>query len=105
MVVEKRGNKFCTVHCHGADAGKVIACFDTKEEAMAQHRAIEASKHAEKIEINLTKLERGLRREKVPVHRKSGITYEYRRVGRREAPDTTRYTVPPGQEKEKKGDG
>ena len=58
-----------------------------------------------KIEINLTKLERGLRREKVPVHRKSGITYEYRRVGRREAPDTTRYTVPPGQEKEKKGDG
>lgn len=35
------------------------------------------------IEINLIKLERGLRREKVPVHRKSGINYEYRRVGRR----------------------
>jgi len=56
MVVEKRGNKFCTVHCHGADAGKVIACFDTKEEAMAQHRAIEASKHAEKIEFNVRSL-------------------------------------------------
>jgi len=35
------------------------------------------------IEINLTKLEHGLRKEKVPVHRKSGVTYEYRRVGRK----------------------
>ena len=96
MVVEKRGNKFCTVHCHGADAGKVIACFDTKEEAMAQHRAIEASKHAEKIEINLTKLERGLRREKVPVHRKSGITYEYRRVGRKEEKEGSPGKAPKG---------
>jgi len=56
MVIEKRGNKYCTVHCHGADAGKVISCFDTKEEAMVQHRAIEASKQAEKIEINLEEL-------------------------------------------------
>jgi len=56
MVVEKRGNKYCTVHCHGADAGKVISCFDTKEEAMAQHRAIEASKHANKIEFDIKSL-------------------------------------------------
>ena len=43
--VEKRGNRWCTVHCHGAKKGQVIACFDTKEKAMAQHRAIEMSKH------------------------------------------------------------
>ena len=35
------------------------------------------------IEIDLSKFERGLRREKVPVHRKSGVNYEYRRVGRK----------------------
>ena len=45
MIVEKRGNKFCTIHCSGADKGKVIACFNTKEEAEAQHRAIMASKY------------------------------------------------------------
>ena len=45
MVVEKRGNKFCTIHCSGADKGKVIACFDTEKEAKAQHRAIMASKY------------------------------------------------------------
>ena len=56
MVVEKRGNKWCTIHCHGANKGKVISCFDTKEAAMAQHRAIEVSKHARKIEINLEEL-------------------------------------------------
>jgi len=56
MVVEKRGNRWCTIHCHGDDAGKAIACFDTKKEAMAQHRAIEASKQAAKIEINLGEL-------------------------------------------------
>ena len=39
------------------------------------------------IEIDLhslKKIDRGLRREKVPVHRKTGTTYEYRRVGRKE---------------------
>ena len=56
MVVEKRGNKWCTIHCHGVDKGKVIACFDTKEAAMKQHRAIETSKHARKIEIDLGEL-------------------------------------------------
>ena len=45
MVVEKRGKKWCTIHCHGKDKGKVIATFDTKEEAEKQHRAIMVSKH------------------------------------------------------------
>lgn len=44
MTVEKRGNKFCTIHCTGPDKGKPIACFDTEKEANAQHRAIQASK-------------------------------------------------------------
>jgi hypothetical protein len=43
--VVKRGNKYCTTHCHGAKKGQVIHCFDTKEKAMAQHRAIQMSKH------------------------------------------------------------
>lgn len=70
MVVEKRGNKWCVVHCHGKEAGKIIASFDTKEEAEAQHRAIQASKNVnksedfdlvEKIELDLLdKLLKGL---------------------------------------------
>ena len=50
MVVEKRGKKWCTIHCHGKDKGKIISCFDTKVEAEAQHRAIMVSK------INVKKL-------------------------------------------------
>ena len=59
MVVEKRGNRWCVVHCHGKDAGKIIACHDTKEEAEAQHRAIQASKYSstrKMIKIDLIKL-------------------------------------------------
>lgn len=56
MVVEKRGNQYCTIHCHGPDKGKVIKCFPTEDEADAQHRAIESSKHANKIEIDVNKL-------------------------------------------------
>ncbi len=56
MVVEKRGNKWCTIHCHGSDKGEPIACFDTEKEANAQHRAIESSKHAKKIEIDINGL-------------------------------------------------
>ena len=56
MVVKKRGNKWCTIHCTGPKKGKPIACFPTESEADAQHRAIEASKHASKIEINLGEL-------------------------------------------------
>ena len=55
MVVEKRENEWCTIHCHGKDAGKPIACFPTKEEADRQHRAIQAGK-ARKIEINTNEL-------------------------------------------------
>lgn len=54
MVVEKRGNQWCTIHCHGEKAGTPIACFPTKDEADSQHRAIEANK----IEINLTTLQK-----------------------------------------------
>lgn len=46
--VEARGSGFDVVHCHGEDKGKSLGHHDTKEEAMAQHRAIEASKHAKK---------------------------------------------------------
>ena len=42
--VEKIGDKWCVVHCHGPDAGKPIKCFDSKEEAEAMHRAIMANK-------------------------------------------------------------
>lgn len=56
MVVEKRGNQYCTIHCHGEKAGTPIACFPTKVKADAQHRAIEASKHTNKIEIDISSL-------------------------------------------------
>ena len=42
--VEKRGDEWCVVHCHGPKAGQTIACHDTKEGAEAQHRAIMAGK-------------------------------------------------------------
>ena len=45
-VVEKRGDKWCVIHCHGTEAGTPIKCFDTKEEAEEMHRAIEAQKQA-----------------------------------------------------------
>ena len=55
MVVEKRGNKWCTYHCSGSNKGQVIACFPTKEAAERQHSGIMASKY-NKIEININKL-------------------------------------------------
>jgi hypothetical protein len=45
--VEQRGNRWCVVHCHGEEAGTVIKCFDTRAEAEAMHRAIQAQKHDE----------------------------------------------------------
>ena len=45
MTVEKRGDKWCVLHCHGPDEGKPIKCFDTKEQADAMHGAIEANKN------------------------------------------------------------
>ena len=44
MTYRKAGTKWQTVHCHGEDKGKTIAEFDTKKEALAQHRAIMANK-------------------------------------------------------------
>ena len=52
MTIEFRNGEWCTVHCTGSDKGKVIACFPMKDQAMKQHRAIEANK----IEINLEEL-------------------------------------------------
>ena len=56
MTVEKRNGQYCTIHCTGKDKGKVIKCFPTEKEAEAQHRAIEASKYAKKIEIDVNEL-------------------------------------------------
>ena len=42
--VEKRGSKFCVVHCSPGKEGKIIKCFSTKEKADAMHRAIQANK-------------------------------------------------------------
>lgn len=42
--VVRRGNKWCVIHCTGAEAGKIIKCFPKKEKAEAMHRAIMASK-------------------------------------------------------------
>lgn len=46
--VVKRGNKYCVIHCSGPNAGKVIKCFPTKEQANKMHRAIQASKYGKK---------------------------------------------------------
>ena len=45
MTVKKVKGGYATVHCHGASKGKVIHKFLTKAKAMAQHRAIQSSKH------------------------------------------------------------
>lgn len=44
MTVQKRGGKWAVVHCHGKDKGKIIGTHKTKKEALAQHKAIQASK-------------------------------------------------------------
>ena len=43
-MILKRKDKWVTKHCHGKDKGKTIATFETKKEALAQHRAIQISK-------------------------------------------------------------
>jgi len=49
--VVKRGNKWCVIHCHGARAGQIIACHDSKAKADAQHRAIMAGKQAKEANV------------------------------------------------------
>ena len=44
MVIRKAKKGYKVVHCHGAKKGKTIAKHKTKAKAMAQHRAIQASK-------------------------------------------------------------
>lgn len=41
----KKVDGWATVHCHRKKKGKIISKFKTKKEALAQHRAIMASKH------------------------------------------------------------
>jgi len=48
MVVRKKGSFWATIHCSGKDKGKIIAKFKTQKQAMAQHRAIQASKKRRK---------------------------------------------------------
>ncbi|MFZ3387034.1 MAG: hypothetical protein WA120_07660 [Candidatus Hydromicrobium sp.] len=40
----KEEGGYAFVHCHGKDKGKIIHTFPTKEEAMAQHKAIQITK-------------------------------------------------------------
>lgn len=42
--VVKRGDQYCVVHCHGAQAGQTIKCFPTKAQAIAMHQAIQIHK-------------------------------------------------------------
>ena len=44
-MIQKRGNKWAVIHCHGKNKGKAIGTHATKKKALAQHRAIEISKH------------------------------------------------------------
>ncbi|MEX2758111.1 MAG: hypothetical protein Q6365_022240 [Candidatus Sigynarchaeota archaeon] len=46
-MIEKRGNQWCVIHCHGEKKGQPIKCFATEAEAQRMHAAIEANKHAE----------------------------------------------------------
>ena len=43
-VIEKRGSQWCLLT---KDRSKTLGCHDSKEEALAQERAVEASKHSE----------------------------------------------------------
>ena len=44
MTIARVKGGWATKHCHGADKGKIIARFKTRKKAVAQHRAIMASK-------------------------------------------------------------
>ena len=50
MIVERNG-RICIIHCHNADAGKVIKCFPNtaqgKKDALKMHYAIMANKYKE----------------------------------------------------------
>jgi hypothetical protein len=44
MTIGRSKGKWAVKHCHGKSKGKVIAKHDTKRQAIAQHRAIQANK-------------------------------------------------------------
>jgi len=72
--VEKRGDKWCVVHCHGPEAGQVIKCFDTKEDAEKMHRAIMANKEQEEpVEVPV---EEPKTEEEVPVEKVAEVVEE-----------------------------
>jgi len=48
MTVKERGRGYAVVHCRGKKKGKTIAKHKTKKKALAQHRAIQASKSRRK---------------------------------------------------------
>lgn len=49
MSVKKTKSGYAVVHCHGKKKGKIIAKHETKEEALAQHQAIQISKKRQKV--------------------------------------------------------
>ena len=61
--VVKRGNRWCLIHCHGPDIGKIIKCFSPeeggKEAAERMHRAIQARKSEFESE-NVTRIKNEL---------------------------------------------
>lgn len=48
MTVKAVSGGFAVVHCHGKDKGKRIGTHKTRKKALAQHRAIMASKSRRK---------------------------------------------------------
>ena len=48
MAIRKVKGGYATKHCKGKDKGKIIKKFKTYREALAQHRAIQASKRKRK---------------------------------------------------------
>jgi|GEM_PF-2401918 len=72
--IEKRNGKWCVVHCHGPEAGQVIKCFDTKEDAEKMHRAIMANKEQEEpVEVPV---EEPKTEEEVPVEKVAEVVEE-----------------------------
>lgn len=55
MTVAKVKGGYATKHCHGSDKGKVISKFKTKKKALAQHKAIMASKSSESHNAKLAR--------------------------------------------------
>ena len=49
MSVQKRGSRWCVIHCHGEKKGSAIKCFPTKKKALKMHRAIMWSKSKARI--------------------------------------------------------